>query len=138
MAESLTRDEEFVLAAALRYALPRYTYALGIVADEIIRAIPRMTPEQRESYLPEIDVKPVDDIAADEIQRLREALTGGTPTKKRRVTNRKWLAEILFKAEDDDLAVALDGAMGCPIFGGGCKKDCVKCWVNWLNAEREA
>ena len=39
MTKKLTKDERDVYVFALRYALPRHTYALGIVAGEIMQHI---------------------------------------------------------------------------------------------------
>lgn len=38
-ARKLTKDERTVYVFALRYALPRHTYALSLVSDEILKRL---------------------------------------------------------------------------------------------------
>lgn len=50
----MKKDEVTVLVFALRYALPRKTYAPKLVTDYIVEQIPRMTKEQREELAAEL------------------------------------------------------------------------------------
>ena len=68
-----------VLIFALRYAANRLSYAPGLVRDYAVSQIPRMSSEQRESLVREIEKliryqEYADDIAYAELMKLKQAL----------------------------------------------------------------
>ena len=52
-----TKDERTVYIFALRYALPRQTYAMSIVSEQIMARIADMEAENRERvWIPEYEI----------------------------------------------------------------------------------
>ena len=68
-----------VIAFALRYAVNRLSYAPSLVCSYIKKQMPRMTIQQRESFINEVDNyiqyhEYADDIALSDILKLRQDL----------------------------------------------------------------
>lgn len=77
--EQISHEELTVWAFALRYAVSRHTCAPAIVCGFIRKQIPRMNPFQVEDILREVSKfinqrAYADDLALEDLQRLREAL----------------------------------------------------------------
>jgi len=51
----LSTDDYIMLFCAFRYALGRQTYVVGVVADRLIKAYPRLTQDQRDMFVRDIN-----------------------------------------------------------------------------------